>query len=57
MANQISEIALFQKDNIANLIVTVVLCATLIYELFGPLLTKWNLDKAGEIPHEENERK
>lgn len=49
MANQIAEIELFQVDNIGNLIVTVVLCATLIYELFGPLLTKWSLEKAGEI--------
>lgn len=28
---------------------TVVLCATLVYELFGPLITKWALGKAGEI--------
>jgi len=28
---------------------TVVLCATLVYELLGPLLTKWALTKAGEI--------
>lgn len=27
----------------------VVLCATLIYELFGPAITKWSLTKAGEI--------
>ena len=52
MANSISEMEIFKQDNIGNIIVTVVLCATLIYELFGPLLTKWSLDKAGEIPHE-----
>jgi len=28
---------------------TVVLCATLVYELLGPLITKWALTKAGEI--------
>ncbi|MBP5307882.1 MAG: cation:proton antiporter [Clostridia bacterium] len=28
---------------------TVVLCATLIYELFGPLITKWALTRSGEI--------
>ncbi len=28
---------------------TVVLCATLIYELVGPVLTKWALTRAGEI--------
>lgn len=52
MANQIAEIELFQKDNIGNIIVTVVLCATLLYELVGPLLTKWSLKKAGEIDKE-----
>lgn len=30
-------------------IVTIVLCATLIYELVGPLITKVALEKAGEI--------
>lgn len=30
-------------------IYTVVICATLVYELVGPLLTKWSLEKAGEI--------
>ena len=49
MANQIAEMDIFQQDNIGNLIVTVVLCATLVYELVGPLLTKWSLEKAGEI--------
>ncbi len=33
----------------------VVLCATLIYELFGPLLTKIVLKKAGEITSNGNE--
>ena len=34
----------------------VVLCATLVYELVGPLLTKLVLTKAGEIKkHEEIE--
>lgn len=28
---------------------TVVLCATLVYELVGPLVTKWALTRAGEI--------
>ena len=53
MANQISEIEAFQVHNIGNLIVTVVLCATLIYELVGPLLTKWSLEQAGEISRED----
>ena len=34
---------------VAKSVVTVVLCATLIYELIGPVLTKWSLAKAGEI--------
>ena len=31
-------------------IFTIALCATFIYELFGPVLTKIALEKAGEIP-------
>lgn len=50
MANQIGKMSEFQVDNIANIIVTVVLCATLFYELVGPLITKWSLKKTGEIP-------
>ena len=53
MANQISGMEEFQVNNIGNVIVTVVLCATLVYELIGPLLTKMALEKAGEIPEEE----
>ena len=56
MANQISEMEVFKKDNIGSVIVTVVLCATLVYELFGPLLTKWSLIKAGEIDINEMSR-
>lgn len=52
MANQISNMEAFTTKNIGNIIVTVVLCATLVYELIGPLLTKWALNKAGEIPDE-----
>ena len=36
-------------QQISQSIVTVVLCATLVYELIGPLLTKICLVKAGEI--------
>ena len=49
MANTISSIDAF-KNGTGDIIVTVVLCATLLYELVGPLLTKWSLEKAGEIP-------
>lgn len=34
---------------LAKQVVTVVLCATLIYELFGPVITKFALTKAGEV--------
>ena len=53
MANQISEMEIFKVNNIGNLIVTVVLLATLVYELVGPLLTKFALTKTGEIPLEQ----
>ena len=49
MANTISGIPAFSGGS-GNIIVTVVLCATLLYELVGPLLTKWSLQRAGEIP-------
>jgi len=64
MANSISSNEAFKVNNIGNIIVTVVLCATLIYELIGPLLTKNALDRCGEIPNsdglypeEENKKK
>ena len=49
MANQIGSMEVFKENNIGNMIVTVVLLATLVYELVGPLLTKYSLKKAGEI--------
>lgn len=35
--------------DIGSKIVTITMCAVLIYELIGPILTKWALTKAGEI--------
>lgn len=52
MANQISGMDAFKASGAGNIIVTVVLCATLVYELVGPLLTKWSLQRSGEIPDE-----
>ena len=52
MANQISGMDAFNNGS-GNIIVTVVLCATLVYELIGPLLTKMSLIKAGEIPNDK----
>ena len=49
MANQISSMEAFNGGS-GSIIVTVVLCATLVYELVGPFLTKMALQKAGEIP-------
>lgn len=51
MANTISRMEAFNNGT-GDIIVTVVLCATLIYELLGPLFTKWSLQKTGEIPNE-----
>jgi Kef-type K+ transport system membrane component KefB len=45
-----------QMLDVGSLIVTITMCAVLIYELFGPLLTKWALDQAGEIPDEFSKR-
>ena len=52
MANQISGMEAFANGS-GDIIVTVVLCATLVYELVGPLLTKWSLNRSGEIPNED----
>ncbi|MDY4186422.1 MAG: cation:proton antiporter [Candidatus Borkfalkiaceae bacterium] len=43
-------------SGIADGIVTVTLCATLVYELVGPLITKWALEKAGEIKIERKNK-
>ena len=53
MANQISKMESFQINNIGNIVVAVTLCATLVYEIIGPLLTKLSLEKAGEIPDKD----
>ncbi|MBR7142216.1 MAG: cation:proton antiporter [Clostridia bacterium] len=44
-----SQIAVTALPAYGDLIRTVTLCATLVYELVGPLMTKWSLAKAGEI--------
>lgn len=43
-------------SGVADAIVTVTLCATLVYELVGPLITKWALEKAGEIKIEKKNK-
>ena len=42
-------------SNLGVTITAVVLCATMIYELFGPVITKIALTKAGEIQKEKKE--
>jgi len=56
MANQISSIEAFKANNTGYIIVTCVLCATLVYELIGPLLTKWALIKSHEIENIEDNK-
>ena len=43
-----------ETAQIGALIIAIILTSTLIYELIGPLISKWALNKAGEIPKEEN---
>ena len=45
-----AQIVLVELPQYGASIQAVVLCATLIYELVGPVLTKLSLEKAGEIP-------
>lgn len=47
-----SEFAKVNLPEVGHRIVTIVMCAVLIYELVGPVLTKWALSKAGEIDKE-----
>ncbi len=44
-----AQLALTRLPAYGKQIQAVVLCATLIYELLGPVLTKWALTRAGEI--------
>ncbi len=53
MAQMVSANFSSVNETLAKQVVTVVLCATLIYELFGPVITKIALTKAGEIKKEE----
>ena len=43
----------WQTERIASIVLTVVLTATFVYELVGPVLTKIALQKAGEIQKEK----
>lgn len=52
-----NEFAKAGLPEIGQKIVTITMCAVLIYELVGPVLTKWSLAKAGEIAPEFLRRK
>lgn len=54
MAQKVKNTA--ELSGIADAIVTVTLCATLVYELVGPLITKWALERAGEIKIEKHKK-
>ncbi len=45
----LSLIAANALPELGQTIRSVILCATLIYELVGPAITKFSLEKAGEI--------
>ena len=49
---QLVQSSLALSDGVKSAVLTVVLTATLIYELVGPLLTKMALKKAGEVKEE-----
>ncbi|MBQ7407928.1 MAG: cation:proton antiporter [Clostridia bacterium] len=55
MAQKVANTA--ELSDLSNVVVTVTLCATLVYELMGPLITKWALEKAGEIKKEPKAKK
>lgn len=49
MAQKVALTPELKAAGLSTIIVTVTLCATLVYEIVGPLITKWALERAGEI--------
>ena len=49
MAQKVALTPELANGGFSTAIVTVTLCATLVYEFVGPLATKWALERAGEI--------
>ncbi len=49
MVSTVSTDAVFGASSIGNTVRFVILFGVLIYEIFGPMMTKWALTKAGEI--------
>ena len=56
MAQKVATTPELMAAGLSGGIVTVTLCATLVYELIGPIITKWALLKAGEITVEKKEK-
>ena len=57
MAQKVALTPELQAAHLSTIIVTVTLCATLVYEIVGPLVTKWALERAGEITIEKKNKK
>ncbi len=53
MATKVASTTELVEAGFANSVVTVTLCATLVYELLGPLIAKWALVKSGEIKQDK----
>ena len=53
MAIKTKDIFIGDLANIATIVANITLFAVLIYELFGPMLTKISLTKAGDIKPDE----
>ena len=53
MATKVASTAELVDAGFAGSVVTVTLCATLVYELLGPLIAKWALVKSGEIKQDK----
>ncbi|MCQ2799565.1 MAG: hypothetical protein MJ228_02210 [Bacilli bacterium] len=49
LATTAGNILAASKPELGSMIVAVILSSTLVYELFGPIITKTALQKAGEI--------
>ena len=56
MAQKVANTPELMNAGLSGGIVTVTLCATLVYELIGPVITKWALVKAGEIKIEKKQK-
>ena len=54
MAQKVANTPELVAAGFASKVVTVTLCATLVYELLGPIIAKWALVKAGEIKLEKH---